>query len=343
MRGSLPPLCDSVPRDGVLTNWGAVGVRSAGGTPPKLRVDYIIEVIQSSRLFVALMLLLLTATFANAEIATAQCSPQSSDAHLPASITAEVVPFPPYHAAGNDVPTILRLKHADSRPVTLEDLHVSDAAEVDVLVVDENLSDFRYQHLTVTDTPGEYRFVLRSKYGGRYFVWVGVGSMPGGEKRFEKATVEVAGASQPVERVVKWSATIGEYHYHLSVADGSRLIAGQPARLNLNVIGPTGEPVELDPMTRVLGSLSALAADFESAMLMFPTADSIPTESTQGARQLTFVFTLPRAGFWRLFGEVKAGGFPRIASFGVNVSEASHCKDCAEACRCAEACSKMAT
>ena len=285
------------------------------------------------------MLLLLTATLARAQTSTTQCSPKPVHANLLPIIKAEVVPFPPFHAAGNDVPTILRLQHEEDRPVTLDDLHVSDAANVDLLVVDESLSDFHYQHPTATDTPGEYRFVLRSKYGGRYFVWTGVGATLTGEKRFEKATVEVAGPRKPLEKVTEWIARTDEYYYHLSVADGNGLIAGQPARLNLNVISPTGEPVELRPMTRGLGSLSAFASDLESAMLMFPTVDSIPPESTEGARQLTFVFTPPKAGFWKLFSEVKAGGFPRIAGFGVSVSEASRCKECAEACRCVEACS----
>jgi len=309
------------------------------------------ELIPGNRLFIALMLLLVTATLANAGASTspastsavAPCSQQLSEPKLPASITAEVVPFPPYHAAGNDVPTILRLKLASGLPVTLKDLHVSDAAKVDLLVVDESLSDFHYQHLNDTDTPGEYRFVLRSRYGGRYFVWTGVGSTPAGEKRFEKATVEVAGARKPLERVTKWNATTDEYHFHLSLADGTVLIAGQSARLNLSVTDPTGEPIPLSRMIRGLGSLSAFAADLESAMLMFPTVDLIPTESAQVAQQLTFVFTPPSAGFWKLFGEVKPRGFPRIASFGVNVSEASRCKECAEACGCGEACRKMAT
>jgi len=342
MCGSLPPLCGGVPQDGNLTNWRAVGVRSTGGTA-EVRANYIMKLVLSSRRFVVFMILSVTATFANAETSTAQCWSPPSGANQAAPIIAEVVPFPPFHAAGNDVPTILRLKHEGYRPVTLEDLHVSDAANVDLLVVDESLSDFHYQHLTDTDTPGEYRFVLRSKYGGRYFIWAGVGSTPAGEKRFEKATVEVAGASKPLERVTKWSATTDEYHFHLSLADGNALIAGQPARLNLSVTDPTGEPVPLNRMTWGLGSLSAFAADFELAMLMLPTVDLIPTESTQAAPQLTFVFTPPSAGFWKLFGEVKPGGFPRIASFGVNVSEASHCKECAEACRCAETCNKMET
>lgn len=307
--------------------------------------------IQTSRLFAAFMLLFGTATFVNVRASTspastsavAPCSPQPSEPKLPAPVTAEVVPFPPYHAAGNDVPTILRLKHDNGLPVTLEDLHVSEAAKVDILVVDESLSDFHYQHLTATDTPGEYRFVLRSKYGGRYFIWAGVGSTPTGEKRFEKTTVEVAGASKPLERVTKWSATSDEYHYHLSVADGNKLIAGQPARLNLEVADRTGQPVELSPLMGRLGSLSAFAADFKSATLMFPTDELIAGESAQHVRQLTFAFTPPSPGFWKLFSEVKLGGFTRVASFGVNVSEASHCKECAEACRCAEACSKMAT
>lgn len=259
------------------------------------------------------------------------------------TIKLEVVPFPPYHAAGNDVPTLLRLKRANGRPVTLEDLQVSDAANVDLLVVDESLSDFHYQHLTATDTPGEYRFVLRSKYGGRYFVWVGVSSSFTGEKQFEKATVQVEGGARSLDKVAKWSGTTDEYHYHLTIAGGDALIAGQPARLNLKVTKPTGEPIELEPTMRRLASLTAFAGDFTAATRIVSTNDPISGESAQGP-QLTFIFTPPSPGFWKLFSEVKLGGFPRIASFGVNVSEAFHCKECAEVCRrCAEACHKKAT
>lgn len=338
MRGSLPPLCGGLPQNGSLTNLGAVGVRSAGGTP---RAELHIEVIKSSSQFAAFVLLWLCASFASAQSLATRCSPLSSNDNLGSRIQAEVVPFPPYHAAGNDVPTTLRLKHEDGSPAALDDLHVTDAADVDVLVVDESLSDFHYQHLTTTDTPGEYRFVLRSKYGGRYFVWAGVGTTPVGEKRLQKAAVSVAGRSKAFEEVTEWNDTTDEYHFHLSVADGTALIAGQAVRLNLTVTSPTGEPIALSSMARGLGSLSAFSADLESARLMFPADDSLPDNSSQAAEQVTFVFTPPKAGFWKLFGEVKPGGFPRIASFGVNVGEAWSCNGCAEACHCAEACSKI--
>lgn len=307
--------------------------------------------IQTSRLFVAFMLLLLTATFVNAHNPTLAASatamthgsPQPSDSNAKISVMAEVIPFPPYHAAGNDVPTILRLKRENGLPVTLEDLRVSDAASIDLLIIDESLSDFHYQHLTATDTAGEYRFVLRSRYGGRYFVWAGISRQPSGEKQFVKATVQVEGASKAIERVTKWTATVDEFRYHLSLADGSALIAGEPAHLNLSVTNLTRESVDISPTMRRLASLSAFAADFQSATLMFPTEDSNRAAPDREARQLTFIFTPPSPGFWKLFSEVKLGGWMRVASFGVNVSEASRCKECADTCRCAEACSKMAT
>lgn len=340
MRRGLPTLCGRVPQNGILTSWGAVGVQSAGSTPLYGKTNFIIAVIKNSARFGAFIPVLLSASFAYAFTPAPQCSSQRSERHLAAPVTAEVVPFPPYHAAGNDVPTTLRLKRQDGAPVTLEDLQVTDAANVDVLVVDEGLSDFHFQHLTATDVPGEYRFVLRSKYGGRYFVWTGIGTTPLGEKWLEKAIVEVAGPSKALERVTAWETTTDEYHFHLSIADGTALIAGQPARLTLSVTSATGEPIELNPMSRGLGCLSAFTADFQFARLMFPADDSIPGGSAQATRKLTFVFTPPSAGYWKLFGEVKPGGFPRVASFGVNVSEAARCKECVEACRCVETCSK---
>lgn len=277
----------------------------------------------------------------SAALAKSPLQPAAADVKAP--IMLEVVPFPPYHAAGNDVPTVLRLKRANDEPVTLEDLQVVDAADVDVLVVDESLSDFHYQHLAALDAPGEYRFVLRSKYGGRYFVWVGIGTRLTGGKLFEKATVHVEGAGRPFDKVAKWSTETDEYHYQLSVADGDILIVGQPARLKLEVTKPGGEPVELKSTMR-LGSLAAFAADYTSAALMFPTDDSIQGGPAQDAPHLTFIFTPPSPGFWKLFSEVKAGGFPRVASFGVNASEARRCQECAAACQhCAERCRESAT
>lgn len=63
-----------------------------------------------------------------------------------ATIKAEIVPFPPYHAAGNDVPTILRLTDGKGNPVNLKDLEVAHTKSIHLLIIDESLSDYQHTH-----------------------------------------------------------------------------------------------------------------------------------------------------------------------------------------------------
>ena len=83
-------LCYSVPRDGDLTNWSAVGVRAASGTSSK-KADFIMKLTQTTyRLLpAALMLLLLSATLAQGHEPTpAASAAATSSQQQPASPAA---------------------------------------------------------------------------------------------------------------------------------------------------------------------------------------------------------------------------------------------------------------
>ena len=233
-------------------------------------------------------------------------------------ITLEVVPFPPYHAAGNDVPTTLRLKRGRD-PLTWQDLAVTHAEKIHLLIIDESLTDYRHQHPSPMDIPGDYRFVLRSKYGGKYFVWAEVVSKATGKTELVKGTVAVEGRPKPLEQIMNSTATDDGYRYELSFDGGRELAAGQSARLKVTVTKPDGAPADnLEPMMGAFGALAAFSGDLESAILSF--TDNAPLgEAPRGGPQLSFEVTPPSPGYWRLFVQTKVNGLTRVGRFGVNV------------------------
>lgn len=254
--------------------------------------------------------------------AAAQDSPRESAADSKASITLDVVPFPPYHAAGNDVPTIFRLKHGGGEPVTLEDLQIAHTEKIHLLIIDESLTDYRHQHPMAVETPGYYRFVLRSRYGGRYSVWGQVVSKATGKTELVKGTVKVEGRPKPLERIVNSAAADHGYRYELSFDRRRKLRTGETARLKLRITKPDGVPADnLEPVMGAFGALAGFSGDLKAAILSFADGGGAESESSRGGPQLTFPFTPQRPGCWKLWVETKINGFTHLACFGVNVSE----------------------
>lgn len=199
-----------------------------------------------------------------------------------APITLEVVPFPPYHAAGNDVPTIFRLKHGSGEPVTLEDLQIAHTEKIHLLIIDESLTDYRHQHPMAMETPGDYRFVLRSRYDGRYFVWAQVFSRATEKTELVKGTVKVQARPKHLERIVNLTATDDGYRYELSFDRPSNLRAGETAQLKLCVTKPDGVSADnLEPVMGVFGALAGFSGDLKAAILSFPDGGGAESESAR--------------------------------------------------------------
>lgn len=238
--------------------------------------------------------------------------------------TLEVVPFPPYHAAGNDVPTTFRLKRGGD-PVTLDDLKVSHTEKIHLLIIDESLTDYRHQHPIAMETPGEYRFLLRSRYGGTYLVWAQLVPKSTGAPEFAKGAVAVEGRAKPFEQIMNSTAADEDgYRYELSVEGRRELAVGDPARLKVTVRKPDGMPAEnLEPVMGAFATLTAFSGNLQEAILSFPTDSAPASEAARGGPELTFQLTPRSSGCWRLFIQTKISGLTRLASFGLNVSAKS--------------------
>ncbi len=241
--------------------------------------------------------------------------------HNVSTIKAEIVPFPPYHAAGNDVPTILRLTDAKGNPVKLEDLEVAHTRQVHLLIIDESMTDYYHEHPEPTNKPGEFRFIFKPKYGGRYYVWADLVPKNTGKQEYSKTEIKVDGKPKPFIETANTMVTVDGYRFDLSVENKEELKVGQPAMLIVKITKPNGEPANnLEPVMGAFAHAVGFTRDLNSVVHIHPMGREPERESERGGPELSFHVVPEKPGWMKLYVQVQSNGYSKFAGFGLNVS-----------------------
>ena len=96
--------------------------------------------------------------------------------------------------------------------------------------------------------------------------------------------------------------------------------AGVARRLTITVTDPAGQPVAgLEPVIQAFAHLAGFYDDLRTVEHVHPTGGDILNPALRGGPALGFLFYPPRAGFIRLYCQLKIGGKMIFAPFNLNV------------------------
>ena len=244
-------------------------------------------------------------------------------------VTTDVAP-----AMRQAVQATLTLVTSTDKPIGPADLLVAHAQKLHLLIVDPTLADYQHVHPVPGRHPGEWTFEFTPRFGGRYRLFADFTPVATGRGLYASTDLTVSGIVGPVvdraarptvgptTKVDDKSAdatTVAVDGYRFALTSAAPLRANRPADLVLSVTRTDGGRVPLEP---IMGAFAHLVA-FDEARSGFahlhPNETDLVRPPDAVAPQLTFKITIPQAGRYAIWAQVKLAGREVFAPFWVEL------------------------
>ena len=201
-------------------------------------------------------------------------------------------------------------------PVAFSIVHTE---KVHVLGVDPSLTDYSHSHPQPAKTPGDWTFAFTPKFDRPYHLWLDVTPV-GGSQAYVMVTVNEKAASAPVEKNKSLVATVDDLSATLSF--DAPLMAGQAAMGHLE-IRRHGKPcAALEPVMGAYSHIVGISEDGTSISHVHPVGTEPTKASDRGGPAIDFHLEPQRAGFLKIFAQIKVDGRDVFLPFGTTVAPA---------------------
>jgi hypothetical protein len=252
------------------------------------------------------------------------------------TVTTEAEPV-----ARQTIRATLTLVTSTGKPVGPADLLVAHTQKLHLLIVDPTLTDYQHVHPVPGRRPGEWSFQFAPRFGGLYRLFAdftpaatgrglyastdlavsGVGPEtvgPAGD-RADRSARPTVGPTVEVDPKSADARTVVVDGYRFTLVPAAPLRANRPVDLALAVTRSDGGRVPLEP---IMGAFAHLVA-FDEARSGFAHLHPNETDLTRPpdavTPRLTFKVTIPRAGRYAVWAQVKLGDREVFAPFWVEV------------------------
>lgn len=237
----------------------------------------------------------------------AVASPVAMTLHAPAAI------------AGRKVQARVMLTTASGKPIAAEDLLVVHTERLHLLIVDPSLTDYQHVHPQPSGVMGEWTFAFTPAHGGTYRIFGDFTPAATNRGLYANADMEVAGATGGLEMTNAAEQVVERDGFRFGLRQpAGGLYERVPADLGFDVTRADGGAVELE---EVMGAYAHLVAFDETrsgfAHLHPVEAGLTPTDPTKPT--LNFKITIPTAGRYVIWAQVKLGGRDVFVPFWFNV------------------------
>ena len=134
----------------------------------------------------------------------------------PATVKVEFVPPASPFTAGAETTALIRLTDAKGKPVTFKQLELAHTKKIQLLIIDEGLTDYHHEHPVPTKNAGEYSFTFKPAKGGAYTVFADLLPTATGKQEYARTDVAVAGSAAALDQSAGRVATVDGYKFELT-------------------------------------------------------------------------------------------------------------------------------
>jgi hypothetical protein len=221
--------------------------------------------------------------------------------------------------AGSTIRVIAQLTR-NGKPLADDELKVVHTQKFHLLIVDPTLTDYHHVHPQPTPTPGSYRFDFTPKFDGHYRAWADI-TPRDGDQHFAWKDVLEKPPQPAIDKKESDRADVGGYRFSLSCDTAPTL--GKETMCSVTVTDQGDQPIKtLEPVMGAYGHLVGFYDDYETVLHAHPMSEEPKGESARGGPTLTFHLAPERAGFVRLFLQVKISGQELFVPFGITFAAA---------------------
>jgi hypothetical protein len=200
-------------------------------------------------------------------------------------------------------------------PSDLREVHTQ---KIHLLIVDPSLEDYQHEHPEPYLSPGMYGFAFTPQTSHDYRVWVDITPV-GGSQQFAMLDLQgTENCTTPcIEKKMNNEVVVDGYRFALKLPP---LRVGEAAMGTVTVADKDGKPVTaLEPVLGAFAHIVGFYDDNVTVAHMHPMGAEPKDANDRGGPVLTFHAEPSRAGYLKLFAQVKIDGKTIFAPFGVEV------------------------
>ncbi len=185
-----------------------------------------------------------------------------------------------------------------------------------LLLIDQSLSDYHHVHPKPLGIDKTFSFNFSPKMSGTYTVFVEVVPKRTRRQLIASGKLEINGKSVAQKFSLKTIDLQGDLQFEL---DGvpNELSVNQDYRFILRVRDSLGIEANLETIMGAKAHMVAFDSEKRGFAHMHPIDD--PLSDLKENKDLSFLFNVPRKGWYRIFAQVKRNGKPIYAQFDLKV------------------------
>lgn len=214
---------------------------------------------------------------------------------------------------------VLKLTDDGGSPISLEQLKEVHTKKIHLLLADETLTDYQHMHPEQGSQPGTYVTTFVPENATSYKVWLDVTPVGGNQQFIPIVLQGKAPCAVPcVKKSLSSEGTSGGLA--ASISFKNKLKVGVAEMGTLTLKDNEGKPVtNLEPVMGAFAHIVGLYEDFETIAHIHPMGQEPKSDAERGGPELSFHLEPEKAGFLKLYAQVRRGDKDIFIPFGVNI------------------------
>lgn len=240
------------------------------------------------------------------------------EAKIQNSVKLELKPASAFTVGKTTQVTLKLVNAADRKSISLDDLKEAHTKKLHLLVIDPSLTDYHHIHPVAGKNAGEFVFDFTPKKNDNYRVWADVIPVATGKQEYVMADMGSAAKDKAaINKATSMTSTVDGYTFTLALDSEPK--AGSAVMGNITVT-KDGKPfTQLEPVMGAFAHVVGFTEDYNSVMHIHPMGKEPTSDTERGGPKLEFHIEPEKAGFVKMFAQVKIGGKDVFAPFGIIV------------------------
>lgn len=196
--------------------------------------------------------------------------------------------------------------------------------KIHLLVIDDSLSDYSHAHPKATLEPGVYQFEWQPKRKNAiYRVWADIVPLKSNTQEYIIADLSPSKNFYTTLKITSkpfYESTVNGFQFKLTF-DKTKLEVGKPAMGKIIVTDAQGNPIHtLEPVMGAFAHIVGFNDDLKTVVHMHPMGQEPNTAGARGGPELQFHIEPGKAGFVKIFAQVKINGQEIFVPFGIVIN-----------------------
>ncbi len=205
------------------------------------------------------------------------------------------------------------------KPLTDAALKRVHTKKFHLLVIDPSLTDYQHIHPRPTAKAGIYQFTFTPHMANGYRAWADITPIATGKQQYVMATMGTPKEAS-IDKTQSYEATVDGNHYVLSFDEPPTV--DKASMGEITITDAQGAPLtSLEPVMSAFAHIVGFYDDAKTVVHTHPMGDEPTKNSERGGPTLSFHLAPSKAGFIKIFAQVKINGEEQFVPFGVHVHE----------------------